>query len=437
MRRLITLLFLSSLALPLHAADRQPNGDYRARRERLAAKLERGVLVLFANTAEDDRFRQNNEFFYLTGWNEPGAGLIVAPATATSPYTEILFLPAQNVTMERWTGPKLTAANSDAARITGVDRVEPLDRMRDELVRVLPAPAGTVYTDISESGTTPSTVPLQWLRRANAFPNYGRFSDVKPLIGALRLTKDAGEVALLRKAADATVAAHRAALRSIRPGVTENEMAGLIELEFRRGGCQTPAFPSIVGSGLSSTVLHYSENSGTMSAGDVVVIDIGAECSLYASDVTRTLPVSGRFSPRQREIYDIVLAAQQAALAAFKPGLSTIGRASEHSLYRVAYDYINSHGQDLKGQPLGQYFIHGLSHYVGLAVHDAGSASAPLAPGAVFTIEPGIYIPEERIGVRIEDTYLVAADGTLECLSCGAPAAAAEIEKAIASARKR
>ena len=419
MRRMLTFLLLLSLSVPLAAIERQSNADYRARRERLAAALETGVLVLFASTEEEGQnsdgvFRQNNDFFYLTGWNEPGAGLVLAAARGDRPYTEILFLPGQNAAQERWTGPKLTASSPDAKSRTGFDRVEPLDRMRDELVRIVPSPAATIYTDVSSRGATPSTIPIEWLRRANAFPNYVSYADAKPLIAALRLTKDAGEIALIRKATNATVAAHQAARRAIRPGMTENELAGVIEYEFRRNGCQSPAFSSIVASGANSTVLHYTANSGTMADGDLVVIDIGAQCSHYASDVTRTIPASGRFTPRQKEIYDIVLAAQKKAVAAFKPGVSTIGRTAPNSLYRVAYDHIESHG-------LGKYFIHGLSHYVGLAVHDAGKQDTPLAPGAVFTIEPGIYIPEERLGVRLEDIYLVREDGGLECLSCAAP----------------
>ena len=429
MKRLIVILTLLC-TLPVIAQ------DYRARRERLAAKLGTGVLVLFAATEGEGQnathgFRQDEDFFYLTGSMEPGAGVVVAAANDKRPYTEILFLPAQNVSQEKWTGPKLSATSPEARRVTGFDRVDTLDRMREELVRILPSPAATVFTDLTDQGTTSSTIPIEWLRRANAFPNYITFTDVSPLTAELRLVKDAGEIALIRKATDATIAAHRAAHGAVRPGATENEVAGLIEYEFRRGGCQNPAFSSIVGSGLNSTVLHYSANSGTMREGDVVVIDIGAECGMYASDVTRTLPVSGRFTPRQREIYNIVLGAQQAAVAAFKAGVSTAGRAGDNSLYRVAMDYINTHGKDSKGQPLGQYFIHGLSHYVGLEVHDAGSNTVPLQPGSVFTIEPGIYIPEERIGVRIEDIYYVKPDGSLECLSCAVPKTADDVEAAM------
>ncbi|HEX8153057.1 MAG TPA: Xaa-Pro peptidase family protein [Thermoanaerobaculia bacterium] len=433
MRRL-SLLALLVIALPTLAFERQSNADYRARRERLAAKLGQGVAILFAPMEEEGQnatrgFRQNDNFYYLTGYTEPGAGLVIAGAQGDRPYTEILFLPQHNVSQEKWTGPKLAAGDANAEQLTGFARVAALDTMRDELVRILPQPRATVFTAISEDGPTPSTNPIQWLRRANTFPNYVGFSNVTPLINELRMIKDAGEIALIRKAVNGTVAAHQAALRAIKPNMPENELAGVIEYEFRRSGAEGPSFSSIVGSGLNSTVLHYASNSGTMKDGDLVVVDIGSEYSMYASDVTRTLPVNGKFTPRQREIYDIVLAAQQAAVNSFKAGVSTV-RNGDNSLHKAAFDYINTHGKDRSGNPLGTYFIHGTTHHVGLAVHDPGDQN-PLQPGMVFTIEPGIYIPEEGFGVRIEDTYLVRADGTLDCLSCGAPKDPATIERII------
>jgi len=162
-----------------------------------------------------------------------------------------------------------------------------------------------------------------------------------------------------------------------------------------------------------------------------VVIDVGGEYSMYATDITRTLPVSGKFSARQREIYNIVLGAQQAAIAAFQPGKSTLRREGPNSLYKTAYDYINSHGKDLHGKPLGDYFIHGLSHYVGLNVPDAGDYSVPIGPGMVFTIEPGLYIPEENLGVRIEDMFYVDKNGKLVKLTAALPSTAEEVEKRV------
>jgi Xaa-Pro aminopeptidase len=223
-------------------------------------------------------------------------------------------------------------------------------------------------------------------------------------------------------------------MKAMAPGKTEQEISALHQYEFMRRGCERPAYAPIVGSGFYGTVLHYSKNENLIKDGDLVVMDVAGEYSMYASDVTRTLPANGKFTARQREIYDIVLGAANAAMAAFQSGVSNLGRRGEaNSLHQIAVDYINSHGKDLHGQPLGQYFIHGLSHYVGLNVHDPGDTGAPLKPGMVFTIEPGIYIPEEKLGVRIEDVMMVGEDGKLINLSGALPRTADDVEKAMAS----
>jgi Xaa-Pro aminopeptidase len=259
-----------------------------------------------------------------------------------------------------------------------------------------------------------------------------RFQDVKPMVWSLRTNKDAGETALIRKAVDASVAAHFAAFKAVKPNVNEREISALMQYEWGKRGCERPAYAPIVGSGYYSTVLHYSDDSNVMKAGDVVVIDAAGEYSMYASDITRTLPVNGHFTVRQREIYDIVLGAQQAAEAAFKSGKSTMRRDSPDSLYDVARRYIDTHGKDLHGESLGKYFIHGLGHPVGLNVHDATDPDVTLGPGQVFTIEPGIYIPEENLGVRIEDDYWVDPSGKLIKLSAALPSTADDVERLMA-----
>lgn len=438
---IIAVLLLLQMAWAL---DRQPNADYRARRQALATKAEKGVVVLFAAVEAEGPnaiygFHQDANFYYLSGLTGPGAALLIAPAAeaqdeATAhPYTEILFLPQRDLTQEKWTGPKLGPDTPDAARITGFDRVEPLDKLRDQLARLLPPTRGKVYSDMPAYGQdSPSAGPLAWLRRANALPGFTELTDVKPLLQSLRTVKDNGEIELIRKATDATVAAHFAAMHAVKPGVTEREVSSLLQFEWGKRGCERPAYSPIVGSGFNSTLLHYSDDSATMKAGDLVVIDAAGEFSMYATDITRTLPLSGKFTPRQREIYDIVLGAQQAVMAAFKAGKSKLKREDPDSLFKVAYDYINTHGKDLHGAPLGKYFIHGLGHYVGLGVHDAGDYDVPLAPGMAFTIEPGIYIPEEKLGVRIEDTFYVDPSGKLINLAASLPHTADDVEKAMA-----
>jgi Xaa-Pro aminopeptidase len=425
----------SSLAL-----DRQPTSDYHARREALAKKVG-GVVVLFAPMESEGPndlygFRQQDNFYYLSGSTEPGAALLIAPPAeaigdkAAHAYSEILFLPPRNLTQEKWTGPKLGPENPGAPKLTGFDRVEDMAKLPEEVMKVSSGARPVVYTDVaSHDETSASAAPLQFLKDVNSFVS---FQDVKPMIDSLRTTKDAGEVALIRKAVDASVAAHFAAFKAVKPDVNEREISALMQYEWGKRGCERPAYAPIVGSGYYSTVLHYSDDSNVMKSGDVVVIDAAGEYSMYASDITRTLPINGHFTARQREIYDIVLGAQQAAESAFKSGKSTMKRADPDSLYKVAYDYINTHGKDLHGQPLGQYFIHGLGHPVGLNVHDATDPDSRLGPGQVFTIEPGIYIPEENLGVRIEDDYYVDQDGKLIKLSAALPSRAEDVEKEMA-----
>ena len=438
MRKALLLCFLFSQLT--WALDRQPNSDFRARRQSVASKANGGAVLLFAsNEAEGPNdlygYRPDDNFFYLSGWSEPGAALLIVGGSGAEDhaYTEILFLPNHNPSQEKWTGPKLGADNPDAGKITGFERVEVLDNLRSELVRLLPAKRAIIYTDVVADGEiSNSTAPLDWLQRANAFPVGVSFQDVRPMLAALRTFKDSGEIERIRHATDASIAAHFAAMRAVKPGITEREVSALMQYEWGKRGCERAAYAPIVGSGFNSTVLHYSDDSGTMQAGDVVVIDAAGEYSMYASDITRTLPVSGKFSPRQREIYDIVLGAQQAAIAAFRSGKSHLRKDQPDSIYNVAYSYINTHGKDLHGEPLGKYFIHGLSHYVGLNVHDAGDYDVPLGPGAVFTIEPGIYIPEEKLGVRIEDILYVDQDGKLIDLTANLPHTADDVERAMA-----
>jgi len=434
---LLVCLLLSQLTWAL---DRQSNSDFRMRRQSLASKANGGMVLLFAsNEAEGPNdlygYRPDDNFFYLSGWSEPGAALLIVGAADPKDhsYTEILFLPNHNPSQEKWTGPKLGADSPDAGKLTGFDHVEVLDNLRSELVRLLPAKKATVYTDVVADGeVSNSAAPLDWLKRANSFPVGVSFQDVRPMLASLRTYKDAGEIERIRHATDASIAAHFAAMRTVKSGVTEREISALMQYEWGKRGCERPAYAPIVGSGFNSTVLHYSDDSGTMQSGDVVVIDAAGEYSMYASDITRTLPVSGKFTARQREIYDIVLGAQQAAMAAFRSGKSSLRKDQPNSIYDVAYNYINSHGKDLHGEPLGKYFIHGLSHYVGLNVHDAGDYNAPLGPGAVFTIEPGIYIPEEKLGVRIEDILYVDPDGKLINLTANLPHTAEDVEHAMA-----
>jgi Xaa-Pro aminopeptidase len=254
--------------------------------------------------------------------------------------------------------------------------------------------------------------------------------DTTALIGSLRELKSPAELVLIQKASDATVAAHLAAWHTMKAGKSEYEIAAVMTDTYFSMGCERSAYSPIVGSGPNSVILHYSANRRRMDSGEVVVMDVGAECGDYATDVTRTVPVNGKFTARQKEIYEIVLGAQKAAIAAVKPGIKVGRREGEDTLYKIAFDYINTHGKDSKGAALGKYFTHGLGHHVGLDVHDPGPTTIELKAGMVITIEPGIYIPEENLGVRIEDTILVTENGA-KILSGALPKEVEEIEKLV------
>ncbi len=446
MRKFAALVLLLCFSSALYALERQPNDVYRARRQALAKELNGGVFILFApleNEGPNDEFgfRQDDNFYYLTGLTDPGAALVITseadnlnlPDGAKGrSYTEILFLPARNPVQERWTGPKLNPETPDAAQQTGFEHVLSQDAMPGEVRKLLTLGHGAppIWGIPAEPGTPSSShAALTWLTRDSVL-RAPHISDASTLIARLRQHKDSGEIGLIRKATDASIEGHRAALRAIHPGVSEQQISALMQYKYLSAGCERAAYAPIVGSGFNSTTLHYSENKNTLKDGDVVVMDVAGEYSMYASDITRTAPVNGHFTQRQREIYEIVLGAQRAVIDAFQSGKSTLDHGPE-SLRKVALDYINAHGKDSHGEPLGKYFIHGLGHHVGLNVHDANDPARPLGPGAVFTDEPGIYIPEEKLGVRIEDILYVDENGKLVNLTASLPHTADEIEAAM------
>jgi Xaa-Pro aminopeptidase len=222
----------------------------------------------------------------------------------------------------------------------------------------------------------------------------------------------------------------------MRPGLYEYQVAAKMVEVHAWGGSEAEGYAPIVGAGPNSTALHYDKLDRKIEDGDIVVLDVAAQYAGYSADITRTLPANGKFTPRQREIYNIVLGAQNAALATIRPGAHFFCKGKKDGLMNLAYDYINSHGKDREGKPLGQYFIHGLGHDIGLDVHDPGEYCGPLQPGMVVTIEPGIYIPEEHLGVRIEDDVLITESG-YKLLSERLPRDPDEIEKIMAAAAKQ
>ncbi len=431
-----------ALVMPqLNALERQPSSIYHARRVALAGKLNGGVAVMFAaeEAALDfDPYRQDSDFYYLTGWNEPGAALVVVADAArggvTRTYTEILFLPTRNLRLEKYTGVKLDAVSPGVTDATGVDHVQSMTEMPAVLNKLMAADMGLLRNVWVQPESAQAKSLLVFTAVSLGLGAMQPTHDATTLTMPLREVKDAGEVELLRKASDASIAAQRVMMKAVKPGVTERAVAGKMDASWLEHGCERPSYAAIVGAGINSTTLHYSENSKTIEDGDIVVVDAACEYSMYASDITRTVPVNGHFTARQREIYDIVLGAQQAAIDAFVAGKSKINdrdRRDADSLDTAAYNYINTHGKSLDGEPLGKYWLHGLGHMVGIDVHDPADYPAVLKSGMVFTIEPGVYIPEEKIGVRIECDFLVGADGKLIDLDGALAHTADEVEAAM------
>jgi len=430
------------LASVLPAREREPDSVYAERRAKLRAQFD-GPVVLFGFTGRENEapsyvFNQEENFYYLTGHNEPGAALLLIPnppnGRSVDAPREILFLPPRDPGRERWDGPRLSPGDPGIAERTGFAAVMPSANLRAELERlanIFPH----LYTLLPADADLGYPHARNWLNWLNQQLPESSFRDVRGAMGAMRQVKSASELKLIERAVDLSVDAHLEAMRMMRPGLYEYEMAARMEYVHKRGGCEAEAYAPIVGAGSNSTVLHYNQLSAQIWDGDVVLLDVAGQYAGYAADITRTLPANGKFSPRQREIYEIVLGAQNAALAALKPGM-TLGRRTRNSLYAIAYQYIDSHGKDRQGKSLGRYFVHGLGHHVGLDVHDAGDPSRPLEPGMVITIEPGIYIPEENLGVRVEDMVLVTENG-YRLLTARLPRTVEEIEKIMAEPRSK
>src|SRR5271157_2478540 len=421
--------------------EREPNSVYAERRAKLASNIDGPIVLLGLTGREEDAqtyiFAQDENFYYLTGHNEPGAAVLLLPPTGSSAKKddwqgprEIFFLPPKNPGREKWVGVLMSPGDPGIEARTGFATVKPYPELRatvERLAKIYPS-FYTVLPYEHENGNYPhEKETVDWLKFAAP---QAALKDIRTNITDLRAIKSPTEIALLRQAIDPSLDAHFAAMKMMRPGLFEYQVAAKMEYVHAMGGAETEAYAPIVGAGPNSTSLHYDKLSRKIADGDIVVLDVAAQYSGYAADITRTLPANGKFSPRQREIYEIVLGAQNAALAAMKPGANVCNKGG-NSAYRIAYDYINSHGKDLHGKPLGQYFIHGLSHHIGLNVHDPGGACQPLQPGMVITDEPGIYIPEENLGGRIEDDVLITESGHKR-LSARLPRLPEEIEKIMA-----
>jgi len=419
-----------------------PKAEYGTRRQKLLTQIKDGIVVMVGAREEDlgevGRFRQHNDFMYLTGVQTPAAYLIFVPAGIIPGKSqhETVFIPARDIKHEQWTGVQI-GPGPDAERLFGLEEVAASNSFNDRLNQLLiqnaadGKPAPKIYTVIP-------TGPGSDISRESRFveslrKNYPKtaIADVSPLIAEMRKIKSPSEIELLQKAVDVSIEGHREIVRAIRPGVYEYEAQAALEVAWTRLGSERPGYPSIVGSGINGTILHYNENRKRIDAGELVVVDAAAEYSYYTADITRTFPASGKFTPRQREVYQLVLDAQRAAEKAF-----VLGKSSLADLQRTAREVMKSSPlRDKQGNTLDKYFIHGLGHWIGMDVHDVGIYGV-LPVGSVFTIEPGIYLPEEGFGVRIEDDYLVTDKGLVK-MSAKLPSEPDEIERMMSAPAPR
>ncbi|HEX4544977.1 MAG TPA: aminopeptidase P N-terminal domain-containing protein [Candidatus Acidoferrum sp.] len=422
---ILALLFMLSCAPEARSQqrrEREPNSAYAERRRKLAAQAD-GPVILWGFTGREEVsqayvFTQEENFYYLTGHNEEEAGLIILPVIKNDVTgdgwegpREILFLPEKNPAKEKWNGVRVSPSDPGIEARTGFSAVKPFPEMRAHVEKLAKLYSNffTILPYEKELGGYPhEKAVFDWLQLAAP---QAKLKDIRPQISSLRQIKSPGEIAFLKQAIELSLDAQLEAMKIMRPGLYEYQVSAKMVEIHAWGGSEAEGYAPIVGAGPNSTALHYDKLSRRIEDRDIVVLDVGAQYSGYSADITRTIPANGKFTPRQREIYEIVLGAQNAALAAIKPGANFSCKGKKGGLMNIAYDYINSHGNDLHGKTLGPYFIHGLGHHIGLNVHDPGEYCAPLQPGMVVTVEPGIYIPEENLGVRIEDDVLITETG--------------------------
>jgi Xaa-Pro aminopeptidase len=391
-----------------------PPEVYAARRRRVIDELRTGVAVVFGAPSVEDG-EQKPDFFWLTGLVDDDMALVLAAEQRGE--NQYLFLPSRDPEAEAWTGFRLPLGTALKTR-TGFVEVMRKSRLGAILTRLVSRWPTLQFLGpiVGPDDPTPPELDLyQKLASKNPAVSIRPAYDVLP---RMRSRHDAAEVALHRKAMEVTGEGLRAAMKRARPGMHEYELKDVIEGAFRAHGSRQLSFPSIVGSGPNAAVLHYGRDDRVIEDGDLVVCDVGASYQHYAADVTRTIPANGRFTPEQRAIYEIVLRAQQAAIDMVRPGAFY-----REDIHRTAQRVIDEAGYL-------DYFIHGTSHFIGLEVHDTGIYDEALVPGQIISVEPGIYLPGRRMGVRIEDMVLVTAGGA-EVLSSGIPRTVEEIEAAM------
>ena len=422
MKSLITILVVCFLACDTIQADAVEPSVYKARRAAVMAEMAGGVAVLYGKTASgagvvNGQFIQESNFYYLTGISESGAALILAPGESI--YKEILYLQPRNPEYEDWNGRRPPLGDALEERL-GFEEVRRTSRLPADVSAMLQRSKKAVFLGpiVSAAASVPSGLSL--IRDAQKRVPESSLVNMAELIPELRRIKSVQEIAQIQRAIDITGEGIVAAMQAVQPGMLEFQLQSIVEHSYKTAGAQFLGFSTILAAGPNATVLHYQGNDRPIQNSGLVLIDTGAAWQHYSADISRTFPVNGKFSAREKELYELVLKAANAAIKNVR-----VGASYYEDVHLVAKAVLDEAGY-------GEYFIHGTGHFVGLDVHDAGDYDKPLKAGVVITVEPGIYIPEEGIGIRIEDDVLVTKKGP-RVLSRDIPRTVEEIEALMAA----
>ena len=380
--------------------------------------------ILPTNADGTMRFRQNNDLFYLTGIDQEESILVICPDFPKAEMREVLFIRKTDEKIALWEGHKLT--KEEAVAMSGVQTVKWLEDF-DSVFETLAALSESIYLNTNEHLRAALQVETRDARFITSckqrFPLH-TYRRSAPLMHALRAIKEPEEIVQLQRACDITKDGFRRILSFITPGKKEYELEAEFVHEFVRQGSRGFAYEPIIASGRNACVLHYIDNNQVCQAGDLVLFDVGAEYGNYNADMTRTIPVSGRFTKRQREVYDAVLRVMRTAFTVLRPGISIqdyhkeMGLVMQSELLSLGLiSQADIDGQDKDWPAYKKYFMHGTSHHLGLDVHDVGTMYEPIQAGMVFTVEPGIYIPEENLGIRLENNIVIQENGFLDLMA--------------------
>lgn len=412
-------------------------------RKRLAAELKAGSVAVFnsndimpTNADGTMRFRQNNDLFYLTGVDQEETILMLFPDHPEKKFREVLFLRETSELIATWEGHKLT--KDEARALSGIETVLwTTDFHRVLNTALTMGGAEFIYLNTNEHYRAEVAVEtrdsrfIQWCKERYPLHKYER---IAPIMSRLRAVKSKEELNQMQVACDITNAAFRRVLKFVKPGVKEYEIEAEFIHEFLRSGSRGFAYEPIIASGPNSCVLHYIENNKVCKAGDILLLDVGAEYGNYNADMTRTIPVSGKFSKRQKDVYNAVLRIKRAAMKMLKPGVlyydyhKEVQKITEAELIKLKLiDKADLKTQNSAKPLFMKYFMHGTGHHLGLDVHDTGNMYSKMQVGMVWTVEPGIYINEEGLGVRLENNVVIEKNGVRDLMK-DIPVEAEEIE---------